>query len=127
MSELQYNVLDEPLKQCGMNPKTGYFRDGSCRTDSTDVGSHTLCAVVTDEFLLYSKAQGNDLITPVPQYDFPGLKAGDRWCLCASRWKQAFLEGAAPKVVLQATHKNVLQILDLDDLLAFAVDLPNHS
>ena len=123
----QFNVLDQPLQICGTQPKTGYFRDGSCRTDRTDVGSHTLCAVVTDEFLAYSKAQGNDLITPLPQYDFPGLKAGDRWCLCAARWKEAYLDGVAPQVVLQATHKNVLKVVDLDTLLPFAIDLPEHG
>lgn len=121
------NVLGTDLVHCSLSPKTGFFRDGSCRTDDNDHGLHTVCAVVTDEFLQYSKAQGNDLITPRPQFDFPGLKAGDHWCLCASRWKQAELAGAAPKISLHATHAKTLEIVDLDTLLKYAVDIPMNA
>ncbi len=92
-----------------MNPKTGYFRDGTCNTDSSDFGEHCICAEMTDEFLEYTKEKGNDLSTPKPEWGFPGLKAGDRWCLCTSRWLEAYEAGKAPKVVLEATHESVLQ------------------
>ncbi|MDJ0831979.1 MAG: DUF2237 domain-containing protein [Gammaproteobacteria bacterium] len=121
------NVLGSDLLDCSLAPKTGFFRDGSCRTDDQDRGLHTVCAIVSDEFLQFSKAQGNDLITPIPQFDFPGLKPGDRWCLCASRWKQAQLAGVAPQVVLEATHANTLEIVDLDTLLMYAVDIPTNA
>jgi len=124
---ISLNVLDGPLEVCGTSPKTGFYRDGSCRTDENDRGSHTICAIVNDEFLAYSKSRGNDLSTPVKQFDFPGLKDGDKWCVCALRWKQAYEAGVAPKIVLHATHKNVLKIIELDTLLPFAVDLPQNS
>ncbi len=119
----QKNVFGEPLVTCSNNPLTGFFRDGCCNTDPQDYGSHTVCAVMTDEFLAFSKAAGNDLTTPVPEFAFPGLKAGDRWCLCAARWQQAFLAGMAPRVVLAATHERALEIVALQDLKRFAIDL----
>lgn len=110
------NVLGEPLELCCNEPKTGYFRDGFCRTDAEDYGSHTVCAEVTEEFLTFSKSVGNDLSTPVPGGLFPGLKPGDRWCLCASRWKDAFEAGVAPKVFLESTHIKALEIVPLEAL-----------
>jgi hypothetical protein len=121
------NVIGTALQPCGLDPKTGFYRDGLCSTDAQDRGLHTVCAVVSDEFLEYSRAQGNDLVTPIPAFDFPGLKAGDRWCLCASRWKEAYLAGVAPQVVLNATHGKTLEIIDLDALLEFAVDIPSNA
>jgi uncharacterized protein (DUF2237 family) len=102
---------------------TGYFRDGCCNTDESDRGSHTVCARVTAEFLEFSKARGNDLSTPRPEFNFPGLKPGDRWCLCAARWKEAFEAGAAPHVFLGATHERATDIVPLADLKRFALDL----
>lgn len=110
------NVLGKPLVSCGMNPKTGYYRDGFCTTGEDDRGIHVVCAEVTQEFLQFSKRQGNDLITPLPQYDFKGLKPGDRWCLCASRWKEAFEAKVAPPVGLEATHVKTLEFVTLDNL-----------
>lgn len=98
------NVLGQPLKPCSVQPITGFFRNGCCETGPTDRGRHIVCTVMTDEFLAFSKAQGNDLSTPMPEYDFPGLKAGDQWCLCLERWREAYEAGKAPKVVLEATH-----------------------
>lgn len=117
------NVLGEPLTDCSHDPKTGYFRDGCCRTDLSDGGQHTICARVTAEFLAFSKARGNDLSTPRPQWGFPGLKPGDQWCLCAARWQEAFEAGAAPRVVLQATEASSLEVCDLADLKAHALDV----
>lgn len=117
------NVFGEPLSVCSLSPSTGFFRDGCCNTGPEDVGSHTVCVVMTEEFLAYSKSVGNDLSTPVPQFGFPGLAAGDRWCLCAARWQQAFVAGKAPKVVLRATHEAALQYVSLGDLKRFAIDL----
>lgn len=117
------NVFGEPLGACSNSPLTGFFRDGCCNTSAQDYGSHTVCAVMTDEFLAFSKAAGNDLSTPMPEYDFPGLKAGDRWCLCAARWQQAFEAGMAPRVVLSATHERALEIVALQDLKRHAIDL----
>lgn len=107
------NVLDGPLETCGMDPVTGFFRDGHCNTCDADQGSHTVCAIMTAEFLAFSKYVGNDLSTPRPEFNFAGLKAGDRWCLCASRFLQAHEEGCAPRVHLQATHKRALEIVPL--------------
>jgi uncharacterized protein (DUF2237 family) len=123
----QFNVLDLPLETCSVSPKTGFYRDGSCHTGDNDHGSHTVCAIVTDEFLNFSKSKGNDLSTPVPQFDFPGLKAGDKWCVCALRWKEAYEGGSAPRVSLMATHKNVLKYIEMDILLQYAVDLPQNA
>ncbi|OUD10001.1 hypothetical protein BVC71_00310 [Marivivens niveibacter] len=110
------NVYGDPLIPCSSDPLTGYFRDGHCNTCSEDTGSHTVCAVMTDEFLAYSKYVGNDLSTPVPAFNFPGLKAGDKWCLCAGRFLQAADEGCAPLVDLKATHKGALDIVPLEIL-----------
>jgi len=119
----QRNVFGEPLTSCSESPLTGFFRDGCCNTGPQDLGSHTVCVIVTAEFLEYSKRAGNDLSTPVPEYGFPGLKPGNRWCLCAARWQQAFEAGKAPKVVLTATHERALEIVSLSDLKRFAIDL----
>jgi hypothetical protein len=112
------NVLGGELYDCSIDPVTGWLRDGCCNTDAADVGVHTVCAVMTDEFLAFSKSVGNDLSTPMPDYGFPGLKAGDRWCLCASRWVEALEADAAPKVVLEATHARTLEWAALSDLEA---------
>ena len=117
------NVLGEPLEACSLKPMTGFFRDGCCNTGAEDVGSHTVCAVMTAEFLAFSKSAGNDLSTPMPAFGFPGLKPGDRWCLCAPRWREAFEEGHAPRVVLRATHQGALDYCSLADLKRFAIDL----
>jgi len=107
------NVLGGPLSSCSMDPVTGFFRNGCCETGPEDVGMHTVCAVMTAEFLEFSLAVGNDLSTPRPEFDFPGLRPGDRWCLCAPRWKEALDAGVAPPVVLEATHEEVLAITPL--------------
>ncbi|MEZ5448180.1 MAG: DUF2237 domain-containing protein [Thiolinea sp.] len=99
------NVLGTELEVCGTEPMTGFFRNGHCATGPQDVGSHTVCVRVTPEFLAFSRSKGNDLITPRPEYDFPGLQPGDRWCLCALRWQEAFLAGCAPRVMLRSTHE----------------------
>jgi len=112
------NVLGTSLVPCSYDPLTGYFRDGCCNTDEHDRGSHVICAKVSQEFLDFSLRQGNDLITPRPEYRFQGLKAGDRWCLCALRWKQAFEAGVAPKVILESTHINALEYVTLEELQA---------
>lgn len=117
------NVLGEPLEPCSIDPMTGFFRDGCCRTSAEDRGSHTVCAVVTEAFLAFSRARGNDLSTPMPQFGFPGLKPGDRWCLCAPRWQEAFLAGRAPRVALRSTSAEALAHCRLDDLKANAADL----
>lgn len=115
------NVLGTELQVCGIDPVTGFFRDGHCNTCSADQGSHTVCAVMTAEFLAYSKYVGNDLSTPRPEYRFAGLNPGDSWCLCASRFLQAHDEGCAPKVNLKATHKRALEIVPLEVLTGYAV------
>jgi uncharacterized protein (DUF2237 family) len=114
------NVLGGPLVSCSTDPMTGWFRDGCCRTDGADAGRHVVCAVMTEEFLEFTRSQGNDLSTPA--FGFPGLEPGDRWCLCASRWRQAFEAGVAPPVVLAATDDSALDIVTLDDLEAHAID-----
>jgi uncharacterized protein len=116
------NVLGETLELCCNSPKTGYYRDGFCCTGAGDVGVHVVCAQVTAEFLTFTKSVGNDLSTPMPMYDFPGLKPGDRWCLCASRWKEALDAGAAPPVVLAATHAAAVEYVSLAELQAHAID-----
>ena len=115
------NVLGTELVPCSFDPLTGYFRDGCCNTDASDRGSHVVCAVVTDEFLEYSKSRGNDLSTPRPEYRFAGLRDGDRWCLCAMRWREALSEGIAPEVVLECTHEKALDFVSLEHLVAHAV------
>jgi uncharacterized protein (DUF2237 family) len=117
------NVLGDRLEVCSLSPMTGFFRDGCCDTSREDIGSHTVCAVMTAGFLEYSKSCGNDLSTPVPEFGFPGLKPGDRWCLCAPRWQEALQAGRAPRVVLRATHEGALSFCSLADLKRLAVDL----
>ena len=119
----QLNALGTELEECGLDPVTGFLRDGNCSTGPQDSGSHTVCAIVDETFLEYSRSAGNDLITPMPEYGFPGLKPGDRWCLCASRWKQAYEAGCAPPVCLRATHERALELIELDVLKQFARDL----
>ncbi len=121
------NVLGGPLKACSTAPLTGYYRNGCCDTGPGDMGVHVVCAEVTAEFLAFSKSAGNDLSTPFPAYGFPGLKPGDRWCLCATRWQEAFEAGMAPKVVLEACHMASLEFIDLDALKQYALDLPVES
>lgn len=123
MDPSQRNVLGEPLATCCTQPMTGFFRTGSCETGPMDVGSHTVCAQVTEEFLAFSKLRGNDLSTPRPEYGFPGLKPGDRWCVCAARWLEAFEAGVAPPVALMATHIAALEVISLADLKKHALDL----
>lgn len=120
------NVLGEPLTPCCANPEvgpvTGFYRDGFCRTGRSDVGIHTVCAEMTAEFLAFSAERGNDLTTPVPEYEFPGLMPGDRWCLCAARWKEAYDAGMAPRVVLSACHISSLEFATLEELSEYAVE-----
>lgn len=115
------NVLGGPLQACSFNPITGFYRDGCCNTGPMDRGSHTVCAYMTEDFLAFSKAAGNDLSTPRPEFMFPGLNPGDSWCLCAARWREAYQAGKAPLVRLEATHEAALRIVPLEELLAFAV------
>ena len=119
----QKNVLGGDLESCCTSPMTGYYRDGHCRTDDSDQGSHTVCVRVTEEFLAFSKRTGNDLSTPHPEFGFPGLKSGDKWCLCVTRWEDAFLAGVAPRIVLAATHERALDVVELEELKAYALDL----
>lgn len=116
------NVLGTPLEECSTDPLTGFYRDGCCNTGRSDQGVHTVCAVMTEEFLTFTKSKGNDLSTPRPRMNFPGLEPGDQWCLCAARWQEALAEGCAPPVVLAATHARALTVVDLEDLKAHAVD-----
>lgn len=115
------NVLGGELRFCCTDPLTGFYRDGYCQTGPQDTGKHVICAVVTEEFLMFSQSKGNDLINPVPEYDFPGLKPGDRWCLCADRWKEALAAGVAPPVVPEATHEAALQFVSLSELMMKSV------
>jgi len=117
------NVLGETLAPCGLDPITGFYRDGCCNTGYEDVGIHVICARMTREFLAFSKKRGNDLSTPVPEAGFPGLKPGDRWCLCAGRWKEALDAGVAPPVLLQATHEEALAVVPLAVLKRYAIDI----
>ena len=114
------NVLGEPLELCSCKPMTGWYRDGFCKTDSSDLGKHTVCCVMTESFLRYSKAQGNDLSTPMPEFGFSGLKPGDHWCLCAPRWKQAYDDGMAPLVRLKATEISALGEIGIELLMKYA-------
>ena len=120
---LQRNVLGGPLGVCSEAPVTGFFRTGCCDTGPQDIGRHTVCIVASEEFLAFSKARGNDLSTPMPEYDFPGVQPGQRWCLCAARWVEAYHAGMAPQVVLNATNEATLDIVALEDLKRYAVDL----
>ncbi|MBI4195100.1 MAG: DUF2237 domain-containing protein [Betaproteobacteria bacterium] len=117
------NVLGERLQSCGESPVTGFYRDGCCNTGPDDPGMHSICAIMTAEFLAFSRSRGNDLTTPAPDFGFPGLQPGDRWCLCAARWKEALDAGMAPRVVLTATHEATLGFVSLDDLKKHAIDL----
>lgn len=117
---MAHNVLGTELQDCSHAPLTGFYRDGCCRTGSTDAGVHVICARVTAEFLAFSRSRGNDLSTPRPEYRFPGLKPGDRWCLCAARWAEALRAGVAPPVILEATHISALEFADLAELEAHA-------
>lgn len=117
------NVLGSELQPCSFDPRTGFYRNGCCDTGGEDLGVHVVCAVMTEEFLTYSASVGNDLSTPQPLFGFEGLSPGDRWCLCASRWKQAFEDGQAPQVVLEATHLQALEWIGLEDLRSHAADL----
>jgi uncharacterized protein (DUF2237 family) len=115
------NVLGGPLEPCCFAPRTGYFRDGFCRTDAHDHGSHTVCAEMTEEFLEFTRSRGNDLSTPHPAFGFPGLRPGDRWCLCASRWREAYEAGCAPSVVLEACHERALTIVSIEALQELSI------
>jgi len=117
------NVLGGPLAPCSTAPRTGFYRDGCCNTGPEDFGLHVVCAQMTESFLAFSKETGNDLSTPVPEHGFPGLKAGDRWCICVARWREAFEAGAAPQVVLSSTHEEALAVVSLTALKRHAIDL----
>ena len=117
------NIFGQDLQTCSLDPRTGYTRTGHCETGPQDLGSHTVCAEVTREFLEFSRSRGNDLMTPLPDAGFPGLRPGDRWCLCAARWQEALEAGCAPPVALAATHQRALEIISPDDLKAHAIDL----
>jgi len=119
------NVLGTDLQSCSTDPMTGFYRDGCCRTGRDDVGLHVVCIQATEEFLNFSQQVGNDLSTPIPAYQFPGVQPGDRWCLCALRWKQALEAGLAPPVVLEATHISTLEFVDLEDLEEHAIEQPS--
>ena len=123
MTEKQTNVLGSELQGCSIDPMTGFYRDGCCNTGPGDVGTHTVCSIMTDEFLEYSRSKGNDLITPRPEFDFPGLKAGDAWCLCALRWEEARQAGCAPRVKLTSTNIKTLEMVELENLKAHQIDL----
>ena len=116
------NILGTDLKCCGTKPMTGYFRDGFCRTTETDQGRHVIACIVDEKFLHYTRQMGNDLSSPNPMYSFPGLKPGDKWCVCALRWKEAFDAGCAPEVILEATHEKSLEYVNLDDLISMSSD-----
>ncbi|HKS44343.1 MAG TPA: DUF2237 domain-containing protein [Amycolatopsis sp.] len=118
------NVLGGELEPCGTDPVSGFYRDGCCNTGPDDLGNHTVCAVVSREFLAHQLKAGNDLITPRPEHGFPGLEPGDRWCVCAARWQEALEAGAAPPVVLAATHVRALEVIELEDLRRHAADVP---
>ncbi|GHB50296.1 hypothetical protein GCM10008106_33900 [Mongoliitalea lutea] len=120
MYSMALNVFGEPLIVCSTAPLTGYYRNGCCETGEEDLGTHTVCAIMTDDFLQFSLSRGNDLITPRPEWAFPGLKAGDRWCLCASRWMEAYRVGLAPEVVLEATHEKTLTYITLEELVKYS-------
>lgn len=118
---MEKNIFGEPLQSCCSKPMTGYFRDGLCRTISDDTGTHTVCAIMTKGFLEFSALKGNDLVTPMPYYQFPGLKEGDKWCLCVKRWIEAEEAGKAPKLILEATHEKTLEFISLNKILKYAV------
>jgi len=117
------NIFDEPLEPCGQDPVTGFYRDGCCNTSDDDFGSHTVCVELSQEFLEYTRFRGNDLSTPRPEFGFPGLEAGNSWCLCAGRWLEAFEDGMAPKVYLRRTHKRALEVVPIEKLKSLGIDL----
>jgi len=121
--EDQLNIFNEPLEACSFDPVTGFFRSGCCETSELDKGSHTVCAIMTEEFLKFSKSKGNDLSTPVPAFDFPGLNSGDRWCLCAARWLEAYEAGSAPSIIARATHRRALEIIPMEAMKEFSLDI----
>lgn len=121
--EDQLNIFNEPLEACSFDPVTGFFRSGCCETSEQDTGSHTVCAIMTEEFLKFSKSKGNDLSTPVPAFDFPGLNSGDRWCLCAARWLEAYEAGSAPSIIARATHRRALEIIPMEVMKEFSLDI----
>ena len=121
--EDQLNIFNEPLEACSFDPVTGFFRSGCCETSEQDTGSHTVCAIMTEEFLKFSKSKGNDLSTPVPAFDFPGLNSGDRWCLCAARWLEAYKAGSAPSIIARATHRRALEIIPMEVMKEFSLDI----
>jgi len=123
MDQEQLNIFREPIEECSCSPMTGFFRTGCCETSGLDKGSHTVCTVLTADFLQYSFNKGNDLITPVEEFKFPGLVAGNKWCLCAPRWQEALEAGYAPRVILTATHIKALDYINLEDLKKYAIDL----
>ena len=123
MEQEQLNIFGEPIEECSCSPMTGFFRTGCCETSDLDKGSHTVCTVLTADFLQYSFNKGNDLITPVDEFKFPGLVAGNKWCLCAPRWQEALEAGYAPRVLLTATHIKALDYINLEDLKKYAIDL----
>lgn len=120
MATLAKNIFGEPLEICSTSPLTGFYRTGCCESGEEDEGSHTVCTVLSREFLLFSKAQGNDLMTPIPQLGFPGLQEGDRWCICLSRWLEAQKQGMAPKVILEATNEKILEHISLEAIIPYA-------
>lgn len=115
---MEKNVLGTPLANCCLNPKTGFYRDGFCKTGADDIGTHVVCAIMTADFLRFTKSRGNDLSTPIPYYQFPGLQPGDKWCLCVSRWQEAYAAELAPPVILEATHEKALKYVSFEQLLA---------
>ena len=119
----QLNIFNEPLEPCSFDPVTGFFRSGCCETSEQDTGSHTVCAIMTEEFLKFSKSKGNDLSSPVPAFDFPGLNSGDRWCLCAARWLEAYEAGSAPSIIARATHRRALEIIPMEAMKEFSLDI----
>jgi uncharacterized protein (DUF2237 family) len=121
------NIFGEKLITCSNSPLTGFFRNGCCDTDNSDLGMHTVCVIVSEEFLLFSKSKGNDLSTSVPEFGFTGLKAGDKWCLCALRWKEAFLNNLAPKVIMEATNEKTLDVIKIEDLIKHSYKKVNLS
>ena len=123
IEETLLNIFNEPMEGCSHDPLTGFFRSGCCETSNQDVGNHTVCALMSNEFLEFSFNRGNDLINPVPEFNFPGLKEGDRWCLCANRWVEAYEAGVAPQIVSRATNVKALEIIPLENLKLFAVDI----
>ena len=121
--EIQLNIFSEEIEDCSCDPMTGFFRNGCCETSDHDAGSHTVCALMNKEFLEFSSSRGNDLINPVPAFNFPGLNPGDRWCLCANRWLEAYEAGVAPPIVAKATNIKALEIIEIEKIKEFAIDI----